>query len=66
MQKKNFWINFGVDKMIKFLKNYIEDIFIFIGLILINFATYRISLNLGLYASGFTSLGLGIYFARKL
>lgn len=49
----------------KVILEWLEDILIFGGLILINVATFNLNVNAGLYGLGVTLLGLGIYFARN-
>lgn len=51
-------------KMIKLILNYIEDILILSGLIIIVVATFLVSEIMGLYTLGIELLGLGIYFTK--
>jgi len=44
--------------------NYIEDILIISGLILIVLATFLLSKIAGMYALGITLFGIGIFFSR--
>jgi hypothetical protein len=44
--------------------NYIEDILIISGLVVISTATFLLSFIAGLYVSGSFLLGLGIYFIK--
>lgn len=51
--------------MNKFLKDYIEDILIILGLLIINTSIYMFSLKLGIFITGLIFLVLGIYIAWK-
>lgn len=51
-------------KIIKLIKNYIEDILIISGLLTIIEATFLVSKIIGIYALGIVLLSLGIYFAK--
>ncbi|WP_333860791.1 hypothetical protein [Clostridium sp.] len=51
-------------KIIKLIKNYIEDILIISGLLTIIGATFLVSKIIGIYALGIVLLSLGIYFAK--
>jgi membrane-bound ClpP family serine protease len=53
-----------VNKIIKYILKYIEDILIFSGLILIVIATFLLSKIIGLYVLGLILFGLGIFFSR--
>lgn len=53
-----------VGKM-KFLKKWIEDIFIISGLTVLVTTTFFINKIIGFYALGVVLFGLGIYFARR-
>lgn len=44
--------------------NYIEDIFIVSGLLLIIIATFLVSIIAGIYVLGVVLFGLGIFFTR--
>ncbi|WP_178137439.1 hypothetical protein [Tepidibacter thalassicus] len=48
----------------KIIKKYIEDILILGGLTIIVIATFLLSKIAGLYATGVTLFGLGIYFSK--
>lgn len=50
----------------QFLKNYIEDLFIFLGMFLIVLATLLISEVLAMYVLGTFFLFLGGYLSRNL
>ncbi|KMY63330.1 hypothetical protein [Geobacillus stearothermophilus] len=50
-------------KLQKIFRDYAEDFFIFIGLTLINVATFRLSVTAGLYILGFSCLAVGIFAA---
>jgi len=50
--------------MKKAIEYYIEDIFIISGLIVINVATFLLSFIAGLYVTGFSLFGIGIYLAN--
>lgn len=52
-------------KLRNILRNYAEDIFIITGLILINLATFRLSITAGLYSVGFSLIALGVVIARQ-
>jgi hypothetical protein len=61
-----FWIDCGDDKMNKLSKifrDYAEDFFILVGLLLINLATFRWSVTAGLYVLGSSFLAIGIFIA---
>lgn len=45
--------------------NYIEDILIFLGLIIIVCTTLKLSLYIGMYILGVILIILGIYFAKN-
>ena len=47
------------------LYDYIEDFFIFIGLVLIVITTFLINLYIGMYILAIIFVGLGIYFAKN-
>ena len=51
------------EKIKDLFKDYSEDILITGGLAFINWASYTITLSVGLYTTGFTLLILGIYFS---
>lgn len=51
-------------KIVKFIKNYIEDILILSGLAIIVIATFLVSKIIGLYVLGSILFGLGIYFTK--
>ncbi|MBI6033744.1 hypothetical protein [Clostridium perfringens] len=51
--------------MKKFLKDYIEDILIILGLLIINISVYMLNLKLGVFVTGVIFLVLGIYIAWK-
>lgn len=52
------------EKVKQFLLDYLEDVFIFTGLVFINVATFRISVTAGLYCLGVSFLGAGLVLAR--
>ncbi|ACL19509.1 hypothetical protein Dhaf_1456 [Desulfitobacterium hafniense DCB-2] len=47
-----------------FLRDYLEDIFVFLGLLLIILASLMINIILGIYAAGVILFLLGVYFIR--
>ncbi|MGG3210563.1 hypothetical protein ABEO92_10680 [Geobacillus stearothermophilus] len=51
-------------KLQKVFRDYAEDFFIFIGLLLINAATFRLNVTAGLYVLGCSCLAIGIFVAR--
>ncbi|WP_353096219.1 hypothetical protein [Tissierella praeacuta] len=51
-------------KIKKHIVEYIEDIFIISGLILIIIATFLVSKIIGVYVLGFILFGLGVFFSR--
>lgn len=57
-------MNYGGD-VIKKIVNYIEDIFIFSGLVLIVIATFLLSKIIGMYVLGGTLFSLGMFFAKN-
>lgn len=50
--------------MKKFIANYIEDILIFSGLVVITVATFLLSVIAGLYVLGALLVALGCYLAK--
>lgn len=48
----------------KFIKNYIEDLLIVIGLLILIGTTLYLSVIIGLYCLGATILLLGVYFSK--
>lgn len=56
----------NIKKLIKCISRIIEDICIISGLIVINIATYGFGIIPGLYCTGLTLLGLGIYLTKTL
>ena len=58
-----FLISCGSDVM-KFIKNYIEDICIISGLAVIVGTTFFVSKIIGAYALGVALFGLGVYFVK--
>lgn len=48
-----------------FIKNYIEDILILSGLLIIIIATFLLSKILGMYATGIILFSLGTYFSKN-
>lgn len=51
--------------MKRLLKDYIEDILIILGLLIINISIYMFNLKLGIFITGLIFLVLGIYIAWK-
>ncbi|ERN54320.1 hypothetical protein [Alkalihalophilus marmarensis] len=49
----------------KILQNYIEDVLIILGMLLIVFATYLLSYVAAIYVLGAFLFALGIFFAYK-
>lgn len=54
-----------MNRLKKILCNYIEDFFIFIGLILTIITTFLINFYIGMYVLGIIFILLGIYFAKN-
>ncbi|WP_317723200.1 hypothetical protein [Clostridium tetani] len=54
-----------MNKLKQILYDYIEDFFIFIGLILIVITTFLINFYIGMYVLAIIFIGLGIYFAKN-
>ncbi|MDU6116088.1 hypothetical protein [Paraclostridium sordellii] len=52
-------------KIKKIFCNYIEDILIFLGLIIIALTTLKLDLYIGLYVLAIILIILGIYFAKN-
>jgi hypothetical protein len=52
-----------MNKLLKVFRNYAEDFFIFVGFLLINFATFRLSMTAGLYVLGVSFVAVGIFLA---
>ncbi|WP_270505546.1 hypothetical protein [Paraclostridium sordellii] len=52
-------------KIRKIFCNYIEDILIFLGLIIIALTTLKLDLYIGLYVLAIILIILGIYFAKN-
>ncbi|MED4969733.1 hypothetical protein [Parageobacillus toebii] len=50
-------------KLGSIFRDYAEDFFIFVGLLLINVATFRLSITAGLYVLGCSFLAVGIVIA---
>lgn len=50
-------------KLRQVFRDYAEDFFIFIGLTLINMATFRLSVTAGLYVLGCSFLSIGVFIA---
>ncbi len=67
MQRMISLKRYGADVMqriLKVLRNYMEDILIISGLLLITGTTFFIDILAGFYIAGLILLGLGIYFTR--
>lgn len=54
-----------MNRLKKILCNYIEDFFIFIGLILTIITTFLINFYIGMYVLAIIFILLGIYFAKN-
>jgi hypothetical protein len=52
-----------MNKLRKVFRDYAEDFFILVGLLLINFATFRLSITAGLYVMGVSFVVIGIFLA---
>jgi hypothetical protein len=52
-----------MNKLLKVFRDYAEDFFIFVGLLFINFATFRLSITAGLYVMGVSFVAVGIFLA---
>ncbi|MFB6473012.1 hypothetical protein ACFCW7_09200 [Paenibacillus glucanolyticus] len=50
-------------KIVSFLRDYAEDFLLCLGVVLINLATYRISMTAGLYCTGASCLTAGVLLA---
>jgi hypothetical protein len=48
-------------KLGQIFRDYAEDFFIFVGLMLVNVATFRLSITAGLYVLGCSFLVVGIF-----
>lgn len=63
MPPRIFLVSYGGDLM-KFIKNYIEDIFIIGGLATIAATTFFISKIIGSYVFGTILFAIGVYFTK--
>ncbi|RXI56944.1 hypothetical protein DP125_13245 [Clostridium tetani] len=54
-----------LNKLKCILCNYIEDFFIFIGLLLIVITTFLINFYIGMYVLAIIFIALGVYFAKN-
>lgn len=54
----------GLIKIVNFLKNNLGDILIFLGILTICFASFFVNIILGLYVTGFSILGFGLFFSK--
>ncbi|MDU3775703.1 MAG: hypothetical protein E7G47_10825 [Clostridium perfringens] len=52
-------------KIKKFFCNYIEDILIFLGLIIIALTTLKLDFYIGMYVLALILILLGVYFAKN-
>lgn len=52
-------------KLERIFRDYAEDFFIFVGLTLINVATFRLSVTAGLYVLGCSFLAVGVFVALQ-
>lgn len=54
-----------INKLKQILYDYIEDFFIFMGLVLIVITTFLIDFYIGMYVLAIIFIVLGIYFAKN-
>ncbi|MCY6957951.1 hypothetical protein OW729_04950 [Clostridium sp. ZC22-4] len=54
-----------MNRLRQILYDYIEDFFIFIGLILIVITTFLINSYIGMYVLAIIFIGLGVYFSKN-
>ncbi|MGL4569644.1 MAG: hypothetical protein ACRCVJ_01100 [Clostridium sp.] len=54
-----------MDKIKKIFCNYIEDFFIFLGLLIIAATTIKLNFYIGMYVVAVILIILGIYFAKN-
>ncbi|NUU74187.1 hypothetical protein [Paenibacillus xylanilyticus] len=52
-----------MNKIVKFLRDYAEDYLVFLGVLLVNLATYRLSVTAGLYCTGASCIVAGVLLA---
>ncbi|WP_079694733.1 MULTISPECIES: hypothetical protein [unclassified Paenibacillus] len=53
-----------MNRLLKFLRDYAEDYLLFLGVLIINLATYRINVTAGLYCTGLSSIILAVLVMR--
>lgn len=52
-------------KRFSILRDYLEDIFIGAGVVVINLATYQLDTIIGMYCTGLSLIAIGIILARQ-